>query len=238
MKRITFLCCLFICSFTILQAQTKKYTSASTEMIFSFATIKQNGSNISSNLRWSPVFNLQTFRNYDFTQHVGFFHGFGIRNVGFIYEIPGTDSLKKYRTYNLGIPLGLKLGNLNGFFVYAGYEFEIPINYKEKTFVGERKTDRFNVWFSDRTEWWTQSAFVGLNFPGGLNLKFKYYLNNFFNKDFTETVNGTRVQPFKDFDAHVFYISLDWHVFRDVTTYGRRKKPAPVPSTTSYSYNY
>jgi hypothetical protein len=222
------------------RSQTKKYTSTSGEIIFSFANIKYNGVERNSNLRWSPVFNWQVLRNRDFTQHFGFFHGLAIRNVGFIFDLPHSDTLKKYRTYNLGIPLGIKLGNLdNGFFIYGGYEFEVPINYKEKTFVNERKTDRFNVWFSDRTGWWTQSAFVALNFPGGLNVKFKYYLNNFFNKDFTETVNGVKVQPFRNFDANVFYIAIYWNAFRDIKNYNRRTQRQRVPeATTTYSLLY
>ena len=94
------------------QSQTKIYNSSSGEMIFSFATIKKGGNEIGSNLRWSPVFNLQSLVNYDLTPRFGFFHGLAIRNVGFIYNVPGTDTMMKYRTYNLGIPVGIKLGNL------------------------------------------------------------------------------------------------------------------------------
>jgi hypothetical protein len=237
----TLLCLLFFFTLTS-QAQTKHYTSASGEMIFSFAKIKRNGSEVGSNLRWSPVFNFQVLRNHDFTNTFGIFHGLAMRNVGFIYDVPGTDTLKKFRTYNIGIPLGFKIGNLdNGFFLYGGYEFEIPFNYKEKTFVGERKTDKFSVWFSDRTDWWTQSVYVGLNFPRGFNLKFKYYLNNFFNKSFSEDgAGGVRVQPFANMDVNVFYIALDWNVFRDVHAYSKKRQPKQNPnqSNTNYSFRY
>jgi hypothetical protein len=241
MKKCTLFACLLIFMLSAVKAQTSHYTSASSEMIFSFAKIKKNGSEIGSNLRWSPVFNIQVLRNHNFTQHFGLFHGFAIRNVGFIYDIPGTDTLKKFRTYNLGIPLGFKLGNINnGFFLYGGYEFEIPFNYKEKTFIGERKEDKFSVWFSDRTDWWTQSVFAGINFRGGFNIKFKYYLNNFFNKSFyeTRTENGLAVkyEPFKDFNANVFYISIDWNVFKALRG-GNKTTPKPQQGT-GYSYNY
>lgn len=239
MKKFILSVCVLTCVSLVSTAQTSHYTSVSAgEMIFSFAAIKKNGSEIGSNLRWSPVFNLQVLRNHDLSQHFGFFHGLAIHNVGFIYDIPGTDSLKKFRTYNLGIPIGIKLGNLErGFFVFGGYEFEMPFNYKEKTFVSERKTDKFSVWFSDRTDWWTQAAFVGVNFPGGFNIKFKYYLHNFFNKNFTETVNGVRSQPFQDFNSNVFYIAIDWNVFKNIRGYTQRHSKPPQ-SNTSYSYNY
>lgn len=208
-------------------------------MIFSFATIEKSGNQINSNLRWSPVFNFQAFKNYDFTKHFGFFHGLAMRNVGFIYEIPGTDSLKKHRTYNFGIPIGLKIGNLEkGSFVYGGYEFELPFHYKEKLFINDDKKDVVGVWFANQTNWYTQSVFVGINFPSGFNLKFKYYLDGFFNKNYTETVNGVRTKPFENFDARVFYIALDWNVFKDVKTYGKGKRKRKQQETDEKSYSY
>ncbi|MES2779896.1 MAG: hypothetical protein V4651_08350 [Bacteroidota bacterium] len=219
-------------------AQTKTYHSTSGEMIFSFATIQKGGNQINSNLRWSPVFNFQGLNNYDFTQHFGFFHGLAIRNVGFIYEIPGTDTLKKHRTYNLGIPVGFKLGKLeNGTFLYGGYEFELPFHYKEKLFINDEKEDVSSVWFSNRVNWYTQSVFVGINFPRGFNVKFKYYLDSFFNKNATETINGVQSKPFANFDAHVFYIAIDWNVFKDVKEYGRKKRKQQQTDEKSYSYN-
>lgn len=220
-------------------AQTKIYPSSSGEMIFSFARIVKSGNEISSNLRWSPVFNLQGLVNYDVANSFGFFHGLAVRNVGFIYDVPGTDTLKKFRTYNIGIPLGIKLGNVkeNGFFVYGGYEFEIPFNYKEKTFVSERKVDKFSLWFSNRTEWYTQSVFVGFNFPKGFNVKFKYYLNQFFNQQFKETSNGVQSMPFQNFDANVFYIALDWNVFKDVRSYSVKSKQK-IEKQTQNRYTY
>jgi hypothetical protein len=226
-----------VISLVIANAQTKVYNSTSSEMIFSFATINKGGNEIGSNLRWSPVFNFQSLVNYDFNNHIGFFHGLAIRNVGFIYDIPGTDTLKKYRTYNIGIPIGLKLGDLDGgLFLFGGYEFEMPFHYKEKLFINDDKKDVISVWFSDRTNWYTQSVFVGINFPQGLNVKFKYYLDGFFNKDYTETVNGIRTKPFQNFDAHVLYISLAWNVFRDVRGYGEDFKKKKQPEQKNYSY--
>lgn len=242
MKKLTLLCCLLTVVSLASIAQTSHYSSVSGEMIFSFAKIKKNGSDVNSNLRWSPVFNLQVLRNHDFTQHFGVFHGFALRNVGFIYDIPSSDSLKKFRTYNIGIPVGFKLGNVanNGFFFYGGYEFELPFHYKEKTFVNDDKKDKISVWFANQTERWTQSVYAGFNFPGGLNIKFKYYLNGFFNKDYTETIKDNtgaevKYQPFKNFDANVFYIALDWNVFKAVKA---SKRNAPKQQGTGYSYNY
>ncbi len=239
MKKII-LVILFMSTAIISNAQVNIYPSSSGEMIFSFAKIKKDGNNIESNLRWSPVFNFQSLLNYDIGKTVGFFHGIGIRNVGFIYD-QSADTMKKFRTYNLGIPVGIKLGNLGkGLFIYGGYEFEMPFNYKEKTFVNEDKKDKIVVWFSNRTNWYTQSLFVGLNFPGGFNLKFKYYINEFFNKNYTEAQNGNQTKPFENFNANVFYIALDWNMFKDLNSYKKNpsKKAKPENKEERFSYNY
>lgn len=207
----------------------KAYVSTSGEMIFSFARIQQNGADVESNLRWSPVFNWQGINNIDFGRGFGIFYGVAVRNVGFIYNVD-NETTKRYRTYNFGIPVGVKIGNLNGTFLWGGYEFEMPFHYKEKTFVGERKVDKFDVWFSNRVNWYTQSVFVGINFKKGLNLKFKYYLDNFFNQNFTEAAN---VRPFGNMDVNVFYIAVDVNVFKDVKKRDDKiqRKDRPARST-------
>ena len=49
----------------------------------------------------------------------------------------------KFRTYNLGIPIGeLKSVILDDKFLFLGYELEIPIHYKQKTFINEDKEDK------------------------------------------------------------------------------------------------
>lgn len=197
-------------------------------MIFSFADISINGNNTESNLRWSPVFNFQTLGNVDFSKHTGVFYGVGIRNVGFIYDVPNTNRMMKHRTYNVGIPVGFKIGRLAKTFLYAGYEFEIPFHYKEKSFIDNDKVSKVSGWFSKRYSTVMHATFVGINFPRGFNVKFKYYHTNFFNKHYTETdVAGNLVKPFALFNANVFYIAIDRNVFKDVKKYKRRFKSKP-----------
>jgi hypothetical protein len=232
---------LIIGSANIVFAQTKSYPSSSGEMIFSFAKISKGGVDVASNLRWSPVFNWQVFSNHDFTQHFGVFYGIAIRNVGFVYDVPQSDTLKKHRTYNIGIPIGIKLGNLDkGNFLYGGYEFEMPFHYKEKTFVNkDKKDDKISVYFPNQVNWYTQSVFVGVNFKGGLNVKFKYYLNEFFNANYTETdASGNKVKPFSDFNAHVFYFALQFNPFKDWRSYYADADKAKPKKDDRYSYIY
>ncbi len=144
-KLITTLAIVILATFSV-SAQSDFYVTSGGEMIFSFATIDNNGNESGNVMRWSPVFNLQGYGNYDFNKNIGLLFGLGLRNVGFIYDVPGTNTKKKFRNYDIGIPIGFKLGDMNKVFVYGGYEIEFPINYKEKTFIDEQKT-KFSVWF-------------------------------------------------------------------------------------------
>lgn len=200
------------------------YYSQETEMIFSFANIEADSANIDNILRWSPVFNFTGHLNYDVSKHFGLDAGFGIRNVGFIAKFPNepNSTKRKFRTYNLGLPLGFKIGDLNQkhpFFLFGGYEVEMPFHYKEKKFVNGDKTDKITGWFSDRTDRFTQSVYAGIQFPKGFSLKFKYYLNNFFNEDYTEFVDGFATHPYAGVTANVFYFSINWFPFQDTKLY-------------------
>jgi hypothetical protein len=202
-------------------AQTKKvYTVTSGEWIFSFANIKQGGIDASSIIRFSPVFNFQNIANYDVSDRFGLIGGLAVRNVGFIYDVPNSNIKMKYRTYNIGIPIGFKIGNMDGGFLYGGYELEIPINFKAKTFTNEDKTDKTSVWFSNQVTTFNHALFVGIQMPLGGNLKFKYYLSNFFNKDYTaEDSNGNPYKPYQDMNVNVFYFSLNFFILKNTHFY-------------------
>jgi hypothetical protein len=115
---------------------------------------------------------------------------------------------KKVRTYNLGIPVGIKIGNMNGTYVFGGYTVEFPLNYKEKTFINEEKA-KFNTWFSDRTQ--IQQALVaGIQFPYGANIKFKYYFTDFYDKGYTDSTG----QPYANFSGNAMVLSLGITLFK------------------------
>ena len=214
----------------------KFYMSHGGEMIFSWSQTEHPTSSDGVVLRWAPVFNFQTFANYDFANAFGLMGGLSIRNTGYIYKFNAVvfddDDVrqfrKKFRTYNLGIPLGLKVGNMEKFFLYAGYEFEFPFHYKEKTFDFNGGNKRkFTAWFTDRVERVQQSFFVGIQTGHGFNVKFKYYLTEFHNQDFTTTTgdewpaSGDPSQPYKGLKSNVFYISVSTII--DKRTYSRYK---------------
>jgi hypothetical protein len=202
-------------------AQSKKvYSVTSGEWIFSFANVKESNVEASSILRFSPVFNFQNLVNYDISDKFGLIAGLGFRNVGFIYDKPNSNERWKYRTYNIGIPVGFKVGNMNRSFLYAGYELEIPVNFKSKKFVNEDKVDKNSVWFSSQVTTFNSALFVGIQTPMGGNLKFKYYLSNFFNKDYTaQDPNGNPYKPYQDMNVNVFYFSLNFFILKNTHFY-------------------
>jgi hypothetical protein len=198
---------------------SKVYYSVGGEMIFSWADMEDKGQEVSSLMRWAPVFNIQGFVNSDLSQHVGIFSGLAIRNVGYIYDdyvdpVSQVEFKKKFRTYNLAIPFGLKFGNLSKMYFYGGYEIEFPFHYKEKTFFeGEKQNNKIQTWFSKRTENFQHGVLAGIQFPQGINLKFKYYFSEFHNRDFTDSAG---VKPYADLKSNVFYFALSYAMFRDV----------------------
>jgi predicted small lipoprotein YifL len=201
--------------------QKKTYWTSGLEIPFSEATIEDSQNpDAKSTLRFAPIINLQSMINADMTQHVGLFSGIAVRNVGYIYDdystvLPEgvtTPIKKKFRTFNIGIPVGIKLGNLDGLFFYGGYEIEFPFAYKEKTFnTADEKQNTDVYWFSDRTKNLQQSWLVGIQFPYGLNLKFKYYFTEFHNEDFE--ANG--VKPYAGLHTNIWYFSLTANLFKN-----------------------
>jgi hypothetical protein len=136
----------------------------------------------------SPIIRYSTFLHFGEQLHVnlgksfGFYTGIGVRNIGMINRL--NDSIKvKQRVYALGVPVGIKLGDMQKR-VYAalGAELELFFNYKQKTFLGSgrgEKVEKFNEWFSDRTPLLNPSLFVEFNFKKGTYLKLRYYPLNF-----------------------------------------------------------
>lgn len=200
-------------------AQTKEwYTTSGWEMPFQLVDISTDTENMddpNAIMRWAPVLNLNYYANYNFNKRIGLFAGLSLDNNGYIADF-GQDSTKvrkKFRTYNLGVPVGIKVGNVDdGFFVYGGFQVDYAFNYKEKTFLDDRKDEKFVVWFGDRAEQLPLSVFAGFQTKHGFNLKIQYYLNNFHNTDFNSNVEG---KIYQGIEANVFSFSLVFQVFKN-----------------------
>ncbi len=63
-------------------------------------------------LRFSYVINFGITFNFNFGRHFGLYTGLDVKNIGFIEKNSGGLTVKR-RTYNVGAPLGIKIGNIN-----------------------------------------------------------------------------------------------------------------------------
>jgi hypothetical protein len=221
MKPILISSLLVICFAVTVFSQADIYTTSGAEIIFSFADINQAGGGGSTNLRFAPVINLQTTLHRDFSEKFGLFSGIAVRNVGYRmdeYRDPSNNISyeKAFRSYNLGIPIGFKVGQMDKLFFYAGYEIELGFLYKEKTYEDGDKINKITGWFSSRQNIWQSSLMAGVQLPYGANIKFKYYLTEFHNRDYT---NSSGIKPYADLDSQVFFFSLSFMLFRDAEIY-------------------
>lgn len=194
-------------------------------------------------VRFTVFFHIQQFWHLDFGNNVGFFTGIGLRNIGQISDeyLPGEMSdvyngNNPYaggyfnakvirRTYSLGIPLAIKLGSFKDHLhVYAGGEMEWSFHMKEKWWNSHSRSGsktKSTAWWPEQITTFLPSAFVGVQFPGGVNLKFKYYLENFLNHDHrsfegSTTINGNQrhdlvVSDLRKYEqSTLFYISVSF----------------------------
>lgn len=197
------------------QTQKRFYSSTSLEMIFSFADIAVDSSNASNVMRWAPVLNIQFIYNFDLTKNFGLFTGFDMRNLGFIWK-DDRGQRWKHRVYTIGVPVGFKLGNLkSGMFFFAGGQIEYAFNYKEKYFLNGSKETRDVYWFTDRVNIFQTSVLFGVNFPYGLNIKFKYYFTDLLNQDYVAfDEDGNQYKPYEAFTkSQIFYFSISINMF-------------------------
>lgn len=220
MKRIILLISLFALLALPSFSQMKSYSTTGWEIIFSLADIEDNGTDQSSTLRFEPFINIETFYHLDMSSKVGLFSGLAIRNVGYIYDNytdPSNEAIykKKFRSYNVGVPIALKIGNLDKMYLYGGYEVELAWLYKERTYEGGDKIGKITGWFSDRQNLFQHGFLVGVQFPYGGNLKFKYYLSEFHNQNYE--ANG--VKPYEGLKSNIFYFSLNVMLFRGLDLY-------------------
>jgi hypothetical protein len=140
-------------------------------------------------IRFTYFVNVGVSFNFNLSPHFGIFTGVDLKNIGYIEQDNGY-TLKR-RTYNVGAPLGIRIGNManNKGKIFLGGGIDAPINYNEKYFHDRNNKKRINEWFSDRTPSLMPYAFVGASFSHGVSTKIQYYPNNFLNENFKDN-NG------------------------------------------------
>jgi hypothetical protein len=186
------------------------------------------------NVRFTIFLHIGQYIHMDFSNSFGLYSGLGIRNVGMITDesLPQTvttthadvlynDYKIIRRQYMLGVPLAFKVGSFsNHFYFFAGGEYEMGLVVKEKYWTGNFDRDGSKTksvkWFSNQTPLFFPSLFAGVQFPRGVNLKFKYYLTDFLNNDYRISTNSQEGYTFnlsdlsRYKDSHIVYVSLCW----------------------------
>ena len=179
--------------------------------IFSTAIFEKPGRTRElTTLRFS-LLNIGYHFHYDFGGRFGLFTGIGIKNIGFI-EKEGDLTIKR-RVYTIGVPLGIKLGNMQkGHYGFIGGGVDFPFNYREKVFVRRKDKQKFNEFFSDRTDYYMPYVFAGVSFGSATTIKVQYYQNNFLNTGYTEIDNGITRKPYSGYKANLLYITLGFDI--------------------------
>lgn len=203
--------------------KSKIYTTSNFEFLFQGGDAKKDGKQLDEEVRFTIWFNYTQQLHFDLSNNIGFYTGGAIRNVGFItsneniaYSGVTAETVKR-RLYTLGVPLALKLGNFDKhFYVYGGGEMELAVAYKEKRWINGSKSIKTD-WFGSETDRFLPSVFVGVQFPRGLNIQYKMYLNNFLNPKYGA---GTAYDQSGFSKSTVQYISVsfnfgaeEWHTY-------------------------
>lgn len=213
-----------------LNAQTNVYTVTSGELIFSWADLSFNEAHMAANpddqqvgnpLRFTAWFHLGQYIHMDFNNKIGIYTGLAFRNVGLIsdekLDVNGIVSDYKIirRTYNLGLPLALKVGAFdNHIYFFGGGEIEMGYAYKEKFWKANTRSGaktKYIEWFGNQSELFLPSVFAGVQMPGGVNVKFKYYLKDFLKNDYVRSDPNEKVSDLSRYEtSQIMYVSLSW----------------------------
>jgi len=222
--KTTFITASFIASLFLSQPVESQdvYSMSSWESLFQWADVSatpQNSSNITEKLRYTIVWNAGQYWHVDFSNSVGLYTGVAIRNVGFIYD---TDIPAKTirRSYNLGVPLALKLGVFDKhIYIFGGGEYELLFHYKGKRWLSNERSGtklKDSEWFSGKTKRFVPAVFGGIQLPGGINIKYKYYLDHFLNTNYVGSDLGETGVAFADYtNIKMHYISVCWQFRTD-----------------------
>ncbi len=181
--------------------------------IFSTALINDNGVSSLGTLRFTAFFNFGANLNYDFSKSLGIYTGLNVKNIGFIEKFEATGVTEKHRVYTIGVPLGLKIGNLSKkqyFMIGGGVDF--PFNYKNKRYVAKKDKVKYNEWFGDRVNPIMPYVFVGARFKPGISIKAQYYPTNFFNQDYQYFNGANFVNIYENKEVNLLLFTLGFDI--------------------------
>ncbi len=200
---------IFLFPFFLCFSQSHKpYRTGAYELIFSYGYMTDTaGKQINSEPRFSGFFNQQQQVHFYIGKYLGLYTGLGVRNVGIVTQ-PAKGVRVKQRAYGLGVPLALKLGNIeNDRFFSIGSEAEYFLNYKEKIFFNNSKY-KYNEWFTDKVAPFNTSVFLTWQDANGVFVKAKYYFFDFLKPQNSLALNDSASVPGYSKSSMFFSISI------------------------------
>ena len=200
MKKHVALLLIFATSLCAVQAQDLVPIPTKTKSVYStlvmdlpiqIANIHIEGSDREVAVRSIVFCNLTSFTHFNFSNNFGIMPGIGVRNIGVRARNENINDVIYKRTirriYTLNASLAVKFGSFSKHcFAYGGGEYDMAFHFRQRLITKTNSTRRIKEgeWFSDATDRFLPSAFIGFQFPHGLNIKCSYYFNDFFNKDY------------------------------------------------------
>lgn len=203
-----FLSIIIISAPTVLNAQgmeeaDKKFsiTSSADASMLQLALLDIGNSSDISTLRYTLFWNGGFDFNYKLSENVALFSGLAIKNLGVI--IKDDTSTSKFRTYGVGIPLGLKIGKMTDKYFIVGGGVDFPFHYKAKRWVDGRSNKvKKSEWFSDQVNPIQPFGMIGYRFGNSLKVKAHYYPANFWNDDLFINTNANLIVLSLGFDMN------------------------------------
>jgi len=161
--------------------------------------------------RYTAWLNIGSNLNYNFTNHVGFFVGMSIKNIGFIEKLNTPTLTVKRRVIAAGIPIGLAIGNMEkGSYFFMGGGVDFPLHYKAKSYLNRNDKSKYSKWFSQMVAPVMPYIFVGARLSPIFGLKLQYYPTNFMNAKYKYP--NSNFQPFEDYKVNIMTLSLSFNL--------------------------
>jgi hypothetical protein len=213
-----------------IQAQ-KIYSSNQIKLIFSTApNISRADHRIASPMRFTAFFNYSTVLNLDLSSYFGVAIGLEIKNI--CMTLKDSVYKTKYRAYALGVPVYLRLGNMDKrWYFLAGAQYDYLFAFKEKVFVGDAKIKRHP--YGSITPF-IPSIFFGFKSKSGTSISVHYMLQNFFSDDyrFKDQNNVSLSQGYGN--SQLLYFTIG---FMGDTRKRKSKKKTPPPQEQREVYS-
>jgi hypothetical protein len=167
------------------------YSNWVADLSFQFANKQlatENESEIA--VRTIAFTNFTHFTHCNFSNNLGLTAGLGLRNIGIRARNETIDDVTYKRTvhrvYTANASLALKLGSFSKHcFVYGGGEYDMAFHFRQRLKTKTNSQTKQGEWFSNATDRFLPSIFVGIQMPKGMNLKCSYYLNDLFNNNYS-----------------------------------------------------